>query len=488
MSSVEAMLFDLDDTLVSTSKLEKYRKSKDRDGLLQNIEKAKLFAPVPEMLKELKNRSIPLGLVTNAPKWYTSIVLEHFDIDLFDVVICFDDVGSIGAKPSPKGIELALQALGLSRKSRVIYVGDQDTDFVAAYIAGIRPIAPSWAKRDPIAQTPAAIVNSQALIAFSDSYEELSLIADRTATERCFDFEKMQMNFIPLSDKGELVPLNKEDIKLIACGRYFSQNSPLTATLHDNHALSKDIFEKELSPSYTVPQYYVELFSRIVETLPEYTFGDSSAHFDIITVIPSKKEKTPRLENMLNRVKNLAETKSTFISDLFEFKPEASSLKSLGGKEERLKELQSKLFLKSKYEKTIRGKSVLVLDDILTTGSTFQHSFSLLEEQGASFTFGVCLAKTVSVRETIKRCPKCGRVMRIRTHSKNGIHFYGCTGYFETVDKCTHTEDIKVKDCPQCKTGYLRKCCYNGSYFLGCSEFRAIPKCDYTEQVEDYDL
>ena len=327
---LDAVLFDLDDTLVATSRLEEYRTTHDVEGLKSNIHKSKIYAPVKKMLENIREKGVPLGLVTNSPRWYAEAVLKYHDIELFDVTICYDEVGFGGVKPSTKGIELALRALGLNNHSKVIYVGDQDIDFVAAYTAGIKPIAPSWAKRDPIAQIPAAIINSEHLIAFLDDYDEISLIADRTALKRAFDFPKKQLNFLPLSEEGELVPLKKEDIKLISFGRYFSQSNPLTAQLHENHQLSKDIYAKELSRSYIIPQYYVNLLSRVVESLPKFVFGTEQKGFDIVTVIPAKKGKNPRLENMLGRIKTEAITNSDFIPDLFEFSTGAEKPKDIG--------------------------------------------------------------------------------------------------------------------------------------------------------------
>lgn len=483
---LDAVLFDLDDTLVSTSSLEDYRTSRDTEGLESNIHKSRVYEPVKDMLEKIKEQGVPLGLVTNSPRWYAERVMQYHGIDLFDVTVCYDDVGAGGIKPSTKGIEIALQELGLTNHSKVIYVGDQDSDFVAAYTAGIKPIAPSWANRSPIAQIPAAIINSEHLIAFLDDYDEISLIADRTALKRAFNFPKKQLNFLPLNGKGELVPLKKEDIKLISFGRYFSQSNTLTAQLHENHQLSKDIYAKELSKSYTIPQYYVNLLSRVVETSPEFVFGAEQSYFDIVTVIPAKKGKNPRLENMLARIRTEATTNSVFIPDLFEFSAGAESLKTLGGKDLRLAELQDHMSVKQKYSEVVKGKTVLILDDVITTGATFGHAFDILNIAGAGFTFGACLAKTVSIREDAKLCPKCGRLMRVTSNKKDGIHFYGCTGFHEKNNKCNHSESIKVKECPRCGDDLVKRKNRNkGTYFLACLGYSKQPQCKFTEHVEE---
>ncbi|WP_224055321.1 HAD-IA family hydrolase [Vibrio penaeicida] len=486
MAKVDAIIFDLDDTLVGTSKVEEFRRTKDVAGLDANLYKTKIYEPVSKMLRDLKEAGIPLGLVTNSPKWYAEKVLAFHDIDLFDALVCYDDVGAGGIKPSPIGIKLAMEKLGVCEDDHVIYVGDAETDFIAAYKAKIMPVAPAWAKRTPIAQIPATITKSQYLVDNIESIEELALIADRTAKERSFDFYKKQLNFIPLNTKCELVPLNREDIKLVAFGRYFSQNSTLTAQLHENHQLSKDIYAKELAESYVIPGYFVDLMSRVVFRLPQYVFEDANAEFDIVTVIPAKKGKNKRLENMLGKVKSSCEGRSEFIPDLFEFSSGAKSLKTLGGVDNRSAELMMNLHIKEKYLDDIKGKTVLVLDDVITTGATFNHAFCLLENAGAAYTFGACLAKTVSVREEAIECPKCARLMQVRTNKKTGIHFYGCTGFFELFDKCTHVESIIIKDCPRCGEGmYTQQRNSDKTNFLGCKGYFKKPQCTHTENLEE---
>ncbi|MCG6372824.1 HAD-IA family hydrolase [Vibrio fluvialis] len=486
MAKIEAVLFDLDDTLVSTSKLQKYREHGDKEGLKQNIHQSKLFAPVMAIINAIRDQGIPLGLITNSPKWYTDEVLKYHKIDCFDVKICYDDVGPNGIKPSDKGIRLALEKLNIKPHSKVVYVGDQETDYVASYIAGVKPIAPSWAKRDPIGQIPAAIVNSDMLIGNLHDYDELSLIADRTANNRAFNFPKKQLGFLPLNEKGELVALNKEDIKLISFGRYFSQTSTLTAQLHENHALSRDIAAKELSETYVIPEFYVDLMARVVETLPMWVFGGDKKVFDIVTVIPSKKNKNPRLENMLNRIGKKTKSLSLCIPDLFEFSAGAESLKTLGGKEKRMEQLEAHMSIKKKYQGILNGKSVLILDDVITTASTFNHAFTLLKNENVALSFGASLAKTVSVREDAKTCPKCGLLMKVRTQKTTGIHFYGCTGFFETINRCNYAESIVVKECPKCGDGMVTKANRTtGKHFLACQGFSKQPQCKYIEELEE---
>lgn len=487
--SVDAVLFDLDQTLVNTSKLAKYRETHNVEGLLENIDQSKLYKPVQKILSEITKKGIKLGLITNSPRWYVDEILKFHSIEHFEAVICYDDVGPGGKKPSPNGINLALKQLGLNEYSNVVYVGDQGSDIEAAYYAGIKPIAPSWASRDPIDQVPAAILCSSSLISLLDDYDGICLLADKCAQTKSYDYKKQEVSFLPLNEDGQVVALNKEDIKLIAFGRYFSQQSVLTATYHENHSLSKDIFAKEHSETYVSPQYWVELLSRVSVTLPMYIFGDEKRFFDIITVIPSKQGKNPRLENLLKRIKSSSHANSDFIPDLFKFDIGAKGLKTLGGKASRLNELKDKLHVKQKYQDAIAGKTVLIIDDVITTGATFNRAFELLNGAKAAMSFGVCIAKTVSVHKEHKFCPKCERLLALRTNPTTGIHFWACTGYNdrEKNNQCIYTESMVVKKCPLCVDKYgLVKQYYKPKdrYFLACTSYRTTDECGYTENVE----
>ncbi|MCS6233601.1 HAD-IA family hydrolase [Shewanella baltica] len=484
-NKVEAVIFDLDDTLVRTSSLAQFRESRDKEGLKKNLHKSKLCSPVKQIIDEIKKRNIKLALVSNSPRWYVDEVLNFHNINDFEIIIAYDDVHAGGIKPSPKGINMALKRLGIANPNRCIYIGDQDTDFNAAYYANVKPVAPSWATRHPIEQVPAAILNSTTLINSLDDYNKIGLIADQVAFYKTFNFPKTQLNFAPLNEEGSIVPLNKNDIKLITFGRYFSQGSELTSLYHEKHQLSKDIYAKELSETYVVPQYWVDLLSRVIITIPQYFFENNKSHFDIITVIPSKKGKNKRLENLLKRIEQICDTKSKFIPDIFEFKDGAKSLKTLGSREARKAELDANYILKEKHIASLEGKSILIIDDVITTGATFDKSFSLLTSVKAGVSIGVSVAKTVSIREANKFCPECGSLMKIRSNKKTGIHFWGCCAFYETgIRKCSYTEEIKIKDCPKCEGNIVKRHNNrNNSSFLSCSSYGTSEACGYTESV-----
>ena len=467
---LEAILFDFDDTLVHTDELKEFRESGSRQELKQNAHLSWCYDNVPKLLHSIREKNIPIGLVTNSPRWYIDILIDHHNLGEFDTIVTYDDVSASGIKPSPLGINKALSNLGLTSKSRVIYIGDTDIDFVAAYEVGIKPIAPSWASKHPIHQVPAAILNSDTLIHYIEHFDRIALIADQTASKRTFNFEYDQLNFIPLNDKGNVTAINKDDVRLLALGRYFSQKSKVTALYHESHQLSKDIFEKERSETYVIPGYYVDLMVKVIDSLSLYKFRNSvKKTFDIITVIPSKQGKNPRLENYLKRISRQSTSDSQFVTDLFEFSHDATSSKTVsGGHAARYANIDGKLHVKEKYRNALVGKSVLIIDDVITTGATIKKAFELLEFENVGLHMGVVLAKTVSISEEQRSCPECHSLLRIRTNHKNGIHFYGCTGFYEP-HKCTYKENIVIKKCPKCEGNLIKR--KKHSYFLACDNF-----------------
>ncbi len=107
----------------------------------------KAFDNEIETLKKLKEAGYLLGVVTNkgAPLTKYSLEVAHID-GLFDVVISADDVNA--PKPSPAGINKALERLGIEDKGKVLYIGDNDIDYETAVNAGTDAMLVTWGPRE----------------------------------------------------------------------------------------------------------------------------------------------------------------------------------------------------------------------------------------------------------------------------------------------------------------------------------------------------
>ncbi|WP_202384306.1 hypothetical protein, partial [Escherichia coli] len=90
----------------------------------------------------------------------------------------------------------------------------------------------------------------------------------RCANFNTFDIDKKWLFFIPMNKDGKIGAIKKDEIDFICLGRYFSQKNKLTAKIHKQHTLSKEIYKKETDPKYVAPEYWVELLSFFIDKTP----------------------------------------------------------------------------------------------------------------------------------------------------------------------------------------------------------------------------
>lgn len=169
------------------------------------------------------------------------------------------------------------------------------------------------------------------------------------------------------------------------------------------------------------------------------------------------------------------------LTDLFYFIEGAPSQKTLA-RFEREDSIKNNLFFNPKYDGAIAGQTIIVIDDVLTTGSTMRRAFELLHEQGAKLVIGLALAKTVSILEDEKSCQKCSRPMKLRINNTTKIRFWGCSGYH--TNECDYTEQIEEKPCSKCGRPMVKRMNRKkGTYFLGCVGFNQSPACHNIENL-----
>ena len=107
----------------------------------------KAYQDEVEVLKALKDNGYLLGVVTNKGRPLTIYSLELCGIDkLFDVVVSADDVSN--PKPDPTGVYDAMKKLNIENKEDVLYVGDNDIDYITASNAGVDAMLVTWGPRE----------------------------------------------------------------------------------------------------------------------------------------------------------------------------------------------------------------------------------------------------------------------------------------------------------------------------------------------------
>lgn len=107
---------------------------------------AKLFPHVKETIINLINKGIKVGVVTSKMRDSTIHCLDvlHLD-DVIDYFIAGDDVTNM--KPHPEGILLGMEHFSILDKKKVLYVGDNKSDYLTARNAGIDVALVTWGPR-----------------------------------------------------------------------------------------------------------------------------------------------------------------------------------------------------------------------------------------------------------------------------------------------------------------------------------------------------
>lgn len=149
MNTLAGVLFDLDNTLVVTDKLEGLRHSRRWDLVYQQFHETWVPPGTQQFLLEISNH-FQIGVVTSSPRTYATKLLTHHDLKV-PVVTAFHD--TTRRKPFPDPLWHACQQLDLI-PAESIYIGDSAVDVEAALQAGLRVCLVDW--------TGSGFVHSQA--------------------------------------------------------------------------------------------------------------------------------------------------------------------------------------------------------------------------------------------------------------------------------------------------------------------------------------
>lgn len=134
------------------------RAVREQHGLAQSVQreyqayyethtqvKTKPYDGVPEMLRELQARGIPLAVFSNKPEADTKNVVAHFFPEIRWAAVR-GQVEGVPVKPDPAGALAVAEALDVA-PDEVLYLGDTSTDMRCAVNAGMHPMGALWGFR-----------------------------------------------------------------------------------------------------------------------------------------------------------------------------------------------------------------------------------------------------------------------------------------------------------------------------------------------------
>jgi len=104
------------------------------------------YEGVIETTKELADKGIKMAIVTNKGQAASDSLMNDFFAPHIDIVV--GDDGNHKRKPDPEPINIALDKLGITDKSKVLYVGDSEVDATTAENAGLDYVLCTYGFRD----------------------------------------------------------------------------------------------------------------------------------------------------------------------------------------------------------------------------------------------------------------------------------------------------------------------------------------------------
>jgi phosphoglycolate phosphatase-like HAD superfamily hydrolase/predicted amidophosphoribosyltransferase len=448
----ELVLFDVDETLLDSAMLKSYRETGDREGLNHALDGGggTPYPGVKDTLIELQEMGIQLGYVTASPRWYASILLKKYLPEIKWITsVTYEDVER--QKPYPDGIKKALESLRSPiLPTRTLYIGDTPEDVEAGLHHGVATGLALW-KHDMSDDSWPRLSYKSPSDSQKDIVEGFAKGPDYVleAPEIILDIIRKPLDGLPFLESvaamnGEAqltkVPEKKNVLRFakpnnevvgIALSRYFAQES--VSHIHDRHNFSKLMLSAK---DNGFQKSWIEAIAIYISRLIDFY------KIDVVTVIPAKQGGLSRMERLADSVSQLLRSTSqtTFDPQQFTWVHGAQSNKVLTA-QDRLLNVREHM---QHHHKAIdvRGKRVLVIDDIVTTGATFLRAKEILKSYGAKEVLPLALATTCGYRFVpieIKECPWCGGEMIIRTRKKDGKRFWGCKNWRK--NGCTYTED-----------------------------------------------
>ncbi|MHB1285189.1 MAG: DUF6804 family protein [Leptospirales bacterium] len=420
---MSCFLFDLDMTLVDTDPLQPFRKDGRWDRALSKvIELSKDWSSEDQSLppwmlpKILKSFGHQIGIVTSSPKNYAEAIINRFGIQS-DILIAYGDTER--HKPDPEPIEEALRKLGCNKDQEyVFYVGNEKLDFEAAFKANVISIGVGWfgSLFESISTFAPDIFVRTTGIFLQPNIQRLRYLGEAV-------FDKLD----PVLHEGSVLSLDRAKNQY-ALGRYFKSGDsrhqkPFSSSIIDlkNHIYHSELFAKSVVLGLDYLREYRGW-------MPEY-----------ILSIPPKINKPDRFNPILQCVSQkmvAASFPKVLSKDLLCVKeiPDDYKHKSSNDK---------KFVLRGAYQsqRSFQNSRILLIDDVLTTGITFETCQEVLLKSGAQEVYGLALSLSqpeIMSRE-VKECPRCGNSLVLRENHSNGSKFWGCSAYKKNGG-CLYTE------------------------------------------------
>lgn len=137
---IKGIIFDLDETLIDTSFLKKFRDRRDWKSCYENKEKTMMYNDLENFLVYIERQNIKIGIVTMSPRKYAETILSYHNIN-YHSLIAYHDV--LHRKPHPEPMIKCMERLNL-KSHELIALGDDKRDIISSNEAGILSVGVTW--------------------------------------------------------------------------------------------------------------------------------------------------------------------------------------------------------------------------------------------------------------------------------------------------------------------------------------------------------
>ncbi len=209
------------------------------------------------------------------------------------------------------------------------------------------------------------------------------------------------------------------------------------------------------SDAYDTTPYYREFerVDRSTETLDMIARGIefylskaleySQIEWSAITCIPDKATTVPpdKMTAILKLVHRRMATRGLELIEPFSWKEGVDgTIRGQRKRPLRLDFLRGYLHLAE--SKGLRNKSIVVLDDQITTGATAEVALDLLKAEGVKNIMFVALYQLIDLVDSDRPCPNCGKPLTLKIRKEDGVRFYSCVSPRYGGAGCGTTVDI----------------------------------------------
>jgi HAD superfamily hydrolase (TIGR01549 family) len=425
----KALIFDLDMTLVDSSRLEaarleaaqdpdKWKQIYRRLGEIQTFP-ATAGLPADRIPAALRARGKKVAVVTSSHRWYATRVLERFGIE-YDVLVAYHDTQA--QKPSPEPFNLAVQLLGV-RPDECLCVGDDPGDSQAAYHARVPSVGALWRfaanqgdprLRDFWKSSPDHAIMHPSVLLHSELLEGCRYVGEAALDGLLCHKQDGYRLFWREPTTGDCFE---------CLGRYFSGSDPRSFGSRWSQQI---LAAKE---DHEAGKVFAPALAQFLNSYPWKP--------ERIVPVPPKPDRTSRFGPLLAALAPILTTPCVPVVDSLICQVEIPGYKELN---HTAREQAIRGTIRTDRDWT--GLQVAVLDDVLTSGATARECARILREAGAAKVRIVALgfAQEIFFR---KVCPRCGRSMKRRVRGRDGVPFWGCSGYKKF---CTQTLPLSPDD------------------------------------------